>query len=321
MTVWDRIKDKIESTSTLRLQRYVVITTVALITVTVLFTAYYLFDRYSAPATKSPNQHGIEQLQTVIQQDPQNVEARLALAQLLLEQGQPALALDHTTVVLKAFPDNEPALLISGVAYAATQQFDAASTALEKFVALRRDRQMAASDMNLETAYYYLGQVYLEQRQPDRAVAALEAAITISPTDADALNLAGRAYQALGQHAHAIARWQRAAKLVTDFDEAYTGLINSYSALNQTDHVAYARGMQAFARRDYATARAHLEHATGALPEFAPAFLGLGLTYEQLGQVDAALKAIQRAAELTPEDFATVQALSRLQMLIKSQGG
>ena len=72
--------------------------------------------------------------------------------------------------------------------------------------------------------------------------------------------------------------------------------------------------------QDYEAAQTYLERATDALPDFAPAFLGLGLTYEKMGNLDAALTAIQRALELNPGDFAAQQALGRIQAAIDAQG-
>jgi tetratricopeptide (TPR) repeat protein len=100
---------------------------------------------------------------------------------------------------------------------------------------------------------------------------------------------------------------------VPDFVEVYQAMIDSYSAMGQPDYATYARGMEAFAQKDYQQAVSHLERATEALPEFAPAFLGLGLTYENLGDLPRALSAIQRALELDPGDFAAQQAFGRIQ--------
>jgi tetratricopeptide (TPR) repeat protein len=96
-------------------------------------------------------------------------------------------------------------------------------------------------------------------------------------------------------------------------------MIESYTALERSYMVAYARGMETFCLQDYGTAQNHLEHVTEALPDFAPAFLGLGLTYEKVGDLQAALTAIQRVLGLDPNDFAARQALGRIQAAMKAQ--
>ncbi len=320
MSVFQAISARVQALSTRQLQRYVAIAAAAVVTGLVLFAAYYYFDRYTHPQAPSPLEHGISQLEAVVRDKPQDPAARVALAQLYVEKGRYSEAYAQTQQVLAVVPADESALLINGVAAAALQRTDQAVDSLEKFTAARQGKPAAASDMDLETAYYYLGLLYNQQGQAAKAVAVLDAALAISPTDADALYQAGRAYQSLGQSPAAVEQLQRAARLVPDFEEVYSVLITSYTALNQPDHAAYARGMQAFSRGDLATAQAHLEQATKAQHQFAPAFVGLGLTYEKLGRNAEALAAFTQAAALDPDDFATQQALGRLQAARKTGG-
>ena len=60
-----------------------------------------------------------------------------------------------------------------------------------------------------------------------------------------------------------------------------------------------------------------LEQATQALPEFAPAHLGLALTYEQLGEFELALETVEYVLELNPDDFAAQQTYGRIQMRLE----
>ncbi|MFN2225192.1 MAG: tetratricopeptide repeat protein, partial [Anaerolineae bacterium] len=59
--------------------------------------------------------------------------------------------------------------------------------------------------------------------------------------------------------------------------------------------------------------------ATQALPDFGPAFRGLGLTYEQMGQLGEALAALQRALVLAPDDLASLQAIGRIQATLNAE--
>ena len=83
--------------------------------------------------------------------------------------------------------------------------------------------------------------------------------------------------------------------------------------------MTYAQGMVAFSQKDYQAAASHLERATEALPDFAPAFLGLGLAYENMSSLQPALSAVHRALELDPGDFAAQQALGRIQSAQETQ--
>ena len=295
------------------IQRLVWIVLAVLVVSLVLFGGYYYWDRYVHLGDKSPAELDIEQMEQVVREDPQNVEARVAMAEYYLNQGMYQEAIDQTTQVLDAYPENDGALLISGIAHVRLDQPEAALGSLEKFIELRKDAPMAGADTILEAAYYFSGESYMKLDRPAEAIVALEAALAISATDADAIYQLGQAYQADDQPEAALVRYHQAIRFVPDFTEAYSGMIESYSTLDQSSFVAYARGMEAFCLRDYGTARTHLENATEALPDFGPAFLGMGLTYEQLGEPEAALGAIQQALELNPSDFAAQQALGRIQ--------
>jgi tetratricopeptide (TPR) repeat protein len=71
--------------------------------------------------------------------------------------------------------------------------------------------------------------------------------------------------------------------------------------------------MQAFSLKDYDIARTNLEEAVARLPEFASAYIGLGLTYEQLGDLESAQAILQRALELDPGNLTITQALGRIE--------
>jgi tetratricopeptide (TPR) repeat protein len=242
------------------------------------------------------------------------------MAEFYLGQSLYQEALDQTTQVLRLYPENEGALLVSGIAYIRLDQPEAALDPLEQFVATREEGEMARTDTRLEMAYYFLGESYMKLERPAEAIPVLDKALVINRTDADARYQLGLAHQANDQPQAALEQYHEAVRFVPNFTEAYSGMIESYAALDQLEYVAYARGMEALTLQDYETAQTHLEHATQALPDFAPAFLGLSLTYEKLGQLEAALATIERALELEPDDFAAQQTFGRLQATMNTEG-
>jgi len=318
MPVLNRLVRKLCLSSTQDIQRAIWIVLTTLVASLALFGGYYYWDRYVHLGDKSPLELDIEMLEKAVRKDPQNPKVRVALAASYLNSGVYREALEQTDQVLSLYPENEGALLVAGIAYVRLDRPEDALDLLEKFVALRKDQPIARADTLLETAYYFLGASYIKVNRLAEAITALEAALVISPIDADALYQLGLAYQASGQPEAALERYHKAVRLGPDFTEAYSGMIESYSTLEQSDYVTYARGMRAFCRQDYETAQIHLEQATQALPDFAPAFLGLGLTYEKMDELEAALAAIQRALELAPNDFAAQQALGRIQVAMNA---
>ncbi len=315
-------KDVRKESHTIRtgtIQRVIVLIGITLALVLILFAGYYVSDRYIHPGAQSDADANMDSMIQAVREQPSNPELRVALAAAFLQAGQVTEALEQAEQTLMLYPEHEGALLIAGVAHARLSQPEAALEPLQRFVGLREDRSMARSDTTLEMAYYYLGQCYGELGQPDQAIAALEKAVAINAVDADALHLLGMAYHASGQPEAALQRYHQAVRLVPDFVEAYQSMEDSYQALDKSDHTIYAQGMIAFSQGKYKTAASRLERATQALPDFAPAFLGLGLSYEQLGQLTDALTALQRAIELDPDSFSAQQARGRIQTAIDSQ--
>ncbi len=309
-----------EAADTAGLQRAVKITAIVLLALLVGFAAYYYIDRYVSPGDASPLEMSVEELEDAIRSDPNNPDTRLALAEVYLAQARYADALGQAGQVLEAYPDNERALLLLGIAHEASGQPEASIAVLETFVDLRKDDEMAHVDTALEAAYFYLGRSYLTVDRSEDAVTALDAALLISPGDADALHQGGLAHQALGHHDVALQYFERATAFVPDFTEVYTAMADSYAALNMPQHQRYAQAMRTYSVKEYQAALPQLTEVTAALPEFAPAYLGLALTHEQLGDLAAAAAAADRALQLDPDYLAAQQTQGRILQQMGEQG-
>ncbi len=301
------------------LRRAIWVVLAALVVLIVAFGGYYIWDRYIYLGDQSPLDLSIRRMEDAVRDDPQNPDLRLALAEAYLRAGRYDDAIDQAEQIINLYPDHDGAQWIIGVAYIRQGQTEAALEPLERFVDLRKDRPMAKMDTALEAAYYFLGESYMKLGRPEDAIPVLLAALEITRTDADALYQLGLAYQATGRHEKALESFRKAVRLVPDFAEAYQAMVESYEALGRDKYVAYARGMAAFSNRDYEQATSYLEQATADLPDFAPAFLGLGLTYEKLNRLEEALAAVQQAYELDPNDFAAQQAVGRIQATLDAQ--
>lgn len=294
------------------LRRMVLLMLLAFILVTVAFAAYYYWDRYVHLGDETPLERGAAHLEQLVGENPANPDARLALGEYYIQSEDFAGAMEQAQAVLKAYPDHAGALLVLGVATTLAGDAQAAVDPLESFAAQRRDEPMAGLDTNLEAALYYLGVNFVSLNQPEKAIAVLSEALTIEPTDADAMYKLGTAHALLGMHPEAIAQYHEAVRFVPEFIEAYQAMAASYEALGQLAEAEYARGMEAFSMRAYDQARQSLEEAAVALPEFVPLHLGLGLTYEQLGEAALARTHLHEALSLDPENFYAAIVLDRI---------
>ena len=298
-----------------RLTQLVLIALGLLVIVTLAFSGYYYWDRYIHVGDVSPLEMGITELEAAVRENPDDPEPRLALAQYYFQSGAYSKAITQAEQVRSVFPEENGALFLLGMSHYQSGEFERALEPLEEFAAIRREGQMAASDTLLETALYFLGEGYLRLGQPEQAIPVLSEALEIDSADADAMFQLGLAYTQTDQHELALEQYHNAVRFVPDFAEAYHGMIASYSALDQPSYVAYARGMESFSLRDFEVAQVHLESAAASLPDFAPAFLGLGLAYEQLGDLAEAREQLLRALELDPENFMAENALGRIGLI------
>lgn len=314
-----KIMNLIDLQDSRQLSRMVWLTLAAVFIVIVAFSGYYYWDRYVYLDDQSPLEIGVEHLEAMVRENPEDPQARVALAQYYFENGVYEKAIEQAQQVLAAYPDDDNALFVLGMSYIQSGQTEAAFEPLLQFTDSRRESPMARSDTVLQTALYFLGQSYVETNQPDKAVEVLKEALLINAADADAMYQLGLAYALQGQHEEAITQYEEAVRFVPDFIEAYQGMIASYGALGMTDHVAYARGMEAFSLKDYETARTHLDAATANLPDFAPAFVGLGLVQEQLGDLQGAQTNFEYVLELDPGNFMATHALGRVQLRLSEQ--
>ncbi|MCA9976369.1 MAG: tetratricopeptide repeat protein [Anaerolineales bacterium] len=303
-----------------QLTRMVWLAFTAVLLLAASFGGYYYFDRYVHVSDPSPVAESTSLLETTVRQNPDDVEARVTLAQNYMQSGRYQEAIEQAGQVLEAFPSDHGALFVQGLAYAKAGQADDSIEPLARLVVLRRQSPMAQTDNTLETALFFLGQSYLTVGSNDYAIDAFTEALTINRTDADALYLLGVAYSQNGQAELALAQYQNAVRFVPDFAEAYQGMADCYQQLGQPDHLLYAQGMVAYAKHDVAVAQQHFESAVDSLPDFVPALLGLGLTYEQLGQLDVAQSFLERAVVLEPDNFLATHALGRVQHLLTENG-
>jgi tetratricopeptide (TPR) repeat protein len=305
--------------STRNLRRAIIIVGALFLLILASFTAYYYWDRFVPRGAASPAEIAIQEAEQAVQADPQNPDLRLALARLYFENRMFSQALEQSQQLLTVAPDNQDAMLIAGLANVRLDQPGEAIPLLEKVIDVRSESPMAKSDMILEMIYYFTGESYIKTGDYAAAVAALESALGIMPTDADAHYQLGVAYQGMGEHEQAVDHFHTAVRFVPDFSEAYEGMVKSYQALHRPGYAEYARGMLAFTQKDYQTAEAELLKAVDALPQFVPALLGLALTYEKQGNYPAALDILQEATAIDPHDLATRQALGRVKASLEAK--
>jgi len=175
-----------------------------------------------------------------------------------------------------------------------------------------------------------LGDVYLQQRQFDRAVGEYEAAALLNPVSADPLVAAANALTDQGRLGEAARKLDQAlsleplspevavgrARLAERQDQPLDALALYQSAVNLNPSYAQARALLAnvaLRLKRFDDARAQFAALLGLGYEPARSHYGLGRVAEAKGDRDAALKEYRAAVHLDPSLSAAREALGRLE--------
>jgi tetratricopeptide (TPR) repeat protein len=168
----------------------------------------------------------------------------------------------------------------------------------------------------LQAAAYYLGDSFLQLGKPQEAIEPLTQAVNWSQTDADAMYKLGMAYSAVQDYPNAVNMFAAATTFVPDFREAYDAMALAYDAAGKEDYGDYARGMSAYAQKDYKAAVDILLKSAQAQPDYAPTFAGLGMAYEAQGNLQEAANSYQAALQLDPNNFTASRGIERVEKLL-----
>ncbi len=314
MDLFDTLNKKYFS-SDKQLTRIVILTGIVLVLAVGSFAGYYWYDRYYRPQPKSV-EITLSQAEKAVQDNPQDVKARITLAEAYMQNRRWNDAITQANQVLTVQPDNQHAWLVLGVSYANLNQPNNAIDPLKRFVDARKDEDMAGLDSQLQAAAYYLGDSYLQIGQPQDAVTPLELDVQWSKSDADAMYKLGMAYAGTKQYEKAVGMFQEASTFVPDFKEAYQAMAAAYQNLGKPEMVDYANGMVAFSTKDYVNALTLLQKAAQQRSDFAPIFAGLGRVYEAQNDLQNAKSAYQTALKIDSNNFTAVNGLERVNNLL-----
>ncbi len=306
------------STDERLLKRLIIMVSALVVLVIVAFAGYYYYDRYYSAKPKAMDVN-IQKAEQAVTLDPKNLDKRLDLANLYLINNRFTEAIANATQVLQQDPQNQKGWLILGLGYAMISKPEAAVEPLQKYYDANKNSPMPGLNKTLQTAAYYLGVSYYKMGQVDKAAEPLENAVGWAKTDADAMYQLGLVYTAQKNYNDALAMFTYATTLVPDYREAYEGMANVFTQTNQTDLVNYAQGMVSYSNKDYAKAVELLLKSVQAKADFSPAFSGLGLSYEALGDLQQAKVAFDTALKLEQTNLTAQQGSQRVANLLNKK--
>jgi tetratricopeptide (TPR) repeat protein len=293
------------------LNRLILLCGLALVIGAAAFAIFYWNDRHVDPGAPLADRTVVA-AEAAVQANPNDVQARdhLAAAYVAANRLQDGIA--QFTAALGIDPADRPALLGRGIAYIQSEQPDLAAADLQKLIDAASKGEFAATDPQLEHAYYELGVAQILLGQDANAVPNLEKALAIDGTDADALYSLGTALVQTGDPAKAVLVLRLATAFVpTQWCEPFQKLVEAYTALHQPDGVAWAGAMVAFCQGRLDEATTALQPLTaGAMKT--DALLGLALVAGKRGDNAAAEGYYRQVLEIDPTNQSASIGLSML---------
>jgi len=259
---------------------------------------------------RSQDEAARRQLAQGLSRDPDHVHGRLLAADMALDDDDGATALDHLDALIALDDEIAPLHNRRGLALELLSREEAATEAYETAVGL--DERSADPWVNL-------GRLHRRQGRHAAALECFESAVRAGRARSDAHLGRGLARAAQGDVDRARADFERAAELAPNDAEPllalgdllrdtrrYDEAVETYRraiAREDADAASWLKLGNALALvEEYADAAQAFRGALHRAPELAAAFNGLGASLMHLGQTDAAITALDRAAELDSAD-------------------
>lgn len=261
----------------------------------------------------------IVDLEERVRANPQDVEARLAVALAYGERGLNARAAEQFEEVLVLDKDNQIALVGLGKVKFELKDYQGAERPLKRVIELNETSERRLAIDQLQEAQHYLARIYVELRQYDAAAVAARDALKMNGSDADTWRVLGDIEQKRGDYAAAEQAYMSAISFVPNYVEVYRELDRVYQTTKRDGARQWAQGMVLLADQTPAKAVPRLQDAVRLEPGFAEAHQGLGMAYESTGRLDEALASYRRALELSPGLFLSTDAVRRLEAAIASR--
>jgi tetratricopeptide (TPR) repeat protein len=273
--------------------------------------ALYWMDRH-VDAVPTLADRNVSAAEEAVRAKPDDVAARNHLAAAYVSAKRYEDGIAQFGQVLERDAANRAALLGRGLAYISTKQYEKAGADFQRLVDGAKAGEFAATDPQLQQAYYELGVVALAQDRPADAIAPLEQALKIDGADADSLYEYGMALIGTGDPTKGVTALKRAVMFVpTGWCDPYAGLVTGYTALADQAGITYATGMVAFCGGRLDEASAKLSTLTTG-PRKLEALLGLALVAATRGDAKAATGYYQQVLAVEPSNPSALIGMSQL---------
>ena len=256
-----------------------------------------------------PDRAGAE-WQEAIRLRPNMVEADRALAALSLQKSDMAGLERYASEIIQLQPASSDGYALRSVSFMARKRYPAAELDARKAVevapqspagylemgdlnslnhknseAINWYEQALSHDSNSIDALRGLANVYVSQKQPDKAISAINSHITTSPNNSSFYDLLGSVMLTKKDYSGAETAFRKAVQLNKNNVDAYVKLGQSQLARGATNETL-----------------ATYAEATTANPKDPGLYVLTGIAYEHMHELDKAKAAYQTALQLKPDN-------------------
>lgn len=194
------------------------------------------FSRADQALSENEPDRAISQLQAIIRQQPNMVQAHFALAQAFFNKQRFDQAEGEFKRVLELQPNNSAAQFDLGLVYLSQKRADEAQKLFE---------QVLAKDAGNSDAQYGLGLALADEGKYQPAADAFKKAIALGPETSGIYYELGRAYVELKMYDDAIAAFNQGKQKEGDNPDLEAGLADAYQAKGMTQQAQDARNKAA----------------------------------------------------------------------------
>jgi Flp pilus assembly protein TadD len=321
---------------------YAVRVVAAIVVVLLGYLGYAVWAQRAYNEASSPAARAVANLEAAVRKSPNDPGLRIGLAQALTAADRTDDAIGQYQAALKLDKDNPVALSGLGLLAMEAKQWATAEGYWRKIIEKLDKGDYRDKDTRLESAYYYLGAVQIEEQRYDEAVASLTAALRPRRHASDTHYALSLAYAKLGMPDRAYESLKSALLLDPGMPEANydmgqillkrSQIATAAELLRKSVNKApeshkskpqgaldalgtageHVRKAQALRKSDPASATVEARVAVALDPRNVDATRLLAQLYDAGGDTQAALDAYQSLLTLVPGDTTATAAVARL---------
>lgn len=243
-------------------------------------------------AGKDGANQAIKQINTVLKQDPKDVDALQALFDIQMGKRNWKAAQATAERVKKALPEKAQGAYMLGLAYQGGKQYDAA---IDQFNKVLEKNPAAVAPLSA------LIKIYLVENRPKDALKALDGVIKRTPDNAAAYNLRGEVLLRQRAFGTSVTAFKKASELNAKWNVPYRNLATAYLAKKDT----------AGAIRAFETGITNTDHDQALV-------FDLAALYEHEGKHDAAIAQYEDAVMRAPHSPAAANNLAMMLVTYKT---